>query len=162
MQMCTVVRMMCYTAFATLFLLGVATGQTSLQISSCITKDQNLQMYCKFIPAPDPKLPKNCYYKTEDKVIASTNSSMPQDNTFKNRANVSIVDNTCELLLKGFSDDKPKNYTCFIKQTASPGSVSATVEKSKLQACSAWCVVQHSGAALLLAILTFPLLSELL
>lgn len=111
--------------------LGVATGQTSLQISSCITKDQNLQMYCKFIPAPDPKLPKNCYYKTEDKVIASTNSSMPQDNTFKNRANVSIVDNTCELLLKGFSDDKPKNYTCFIKQTASPGSVSATVEKSK-------------------------------
>ncbi|XP_048043663.1 thy-1 membrane glycoprotein [Megalobrama amblycephala] len=162
MQMCTVVRMMCYTAFATLFLLGVATGQTSLQISSCLTKEQNLEMYCKFTPASGSSLPKTCYYMTESELIASTNSSSIPNPTFKNRANISIVDNTCKLSLNGFSADKPKNYTCFIKQTASPVSVSATVDKSKLQTCSGWCVVQHSGAALLLAILTFPLLSELL
>ncbi|XDV20874.1 hypothetical protein PO909_026086 [Leuciscus waleckii] len=162
MQMCTVVRMMCCTAFATFFLLGVASGQTSLRISSCLTKEQNLQMSCKFTPAADPKLPKTCYYMTESKMIGSSNSSTVPDSTFKNRANVSISDTTCELYLKGFSDDKPKNYTCFIKQTASPMSVSEIVDKSKLQTCSAWCVVQHSGAALLLAFLTFPLLSELL
>ncbi|XP_056113315.1 thy-1 membrane glycoprotein [Rhinichthys klamathensis goyatoka] len=162
MQMCTVVRMMCCTAFATFFLLGVASGQTSLQISSCLTKDQNLQMSCKFVPATDPKLLKTCYYMTENKLIGHSNSSITPDSTFKNRANVSISNTTCELYLKGFSADKPTNYTCFIKQTASPVSVVATVDKSKLQTCSAWCVVQHSGAALLLAFLTFPLLSELL
>lgn len=158
----TVVRMMYYTAFATFFLLGVASAQTPLQLSSCLTKDQNLDMYCKFTPASDPKLQKTCYYMTENKLVGSTNISSIPDSTFKNRATVSIVENVCKLNLKGFSDDKPKNYTCFIKQTATAVSVSAVVDKSKLQTCSAWCVMQHSGAALLLAFLTFPLLSELL
>ncbi|XP_059405187.1 thy-1 membrane glycoprotein [Carassius carassius] len=153
--------MMYYTAFVTFFLLGVASAQTSLQLSFCVTKDQNLDMYCKFTPASDPKLQKICYYMTENKLVGSTNSSANPDSTFKNRANVSIVENMCKLNLKGFSDDKPRNYTCFIKQNASV-SVSAVVDKSKLQACSAWCVMQHSGAALLLAFLTLPLLSELL
>ncbi|XP_077096877.1 thy-1 membrane glycoprotein [Siphateles boraxobius] len=162
MQMCTVVRMMCCTAFATFFLLGVASGQTALQISSCLTKEQNLQMSCKFTPATNPKLPKTCYYMTENKLIGNSNSSIAPDNTFKNRANVSMTDTTCELYLKGFSDDKPKNYTCVIKQNDSPVSIMAVVDKSKLQTCSAWCVVQHSGAALLLTFLTFPLLSELI
>lgn len=113
------------------FFLGVASGQTSLQISSCLTKEQNLRMSCKFTPAADLKLPKNCYYKTETELIGNSNSSIVPDSTFKNRANVSISDTTCELYLKGFSDDKPQNYTCFIKQTASPVSVSAIVDKSK-------------------------------
>ncbi len=152
---------MYYTAFATFFLLGVASAQTSLQLSFCVTKDQNLDMYCKFTPASDPKLQKTCYYMTENKLVGSTNSSATPDSTFKNRANVSLVENVCKLNLKGFSDDKPKNYTCFIKQSATV-SVSAIVDKSKPQACSAWCVMQHSGAALLLAFLTLPLLSELL
>ncbi|XP_067294956.1 thy-1 membrane glycoprotein [Pseudorasbora parva] len=161
MQMSTVVRMMFCTAFATFFLLGVATGQNSLQISSCLTKDQNLQMYCRFT-ASDPKVLNTCFYMTDNKLIGSTNTSSLPDSTFKNRANVSLSDTTCELYLKGFSDDKPKNYTCYFKQKDMQVSASATVEKSKLQTCSAWCVVQHSGAALLLAFLTFPLLSELL
>uniref|UniRef100_A0A672LQ78 Thy-1 cell surface antigen n=1 Tax=Sinocyclocheilus grahami TaxID=75366 RepID=A0A672LQ78_SINGR len=154
--------MVYYTAFATFFLLGVASAQTSLQLSSCLTKDQNLDMYCKFTPASDPKLQKTCYYMTENKLVGSTNMSTIPDSTFKNRATVSIAENMCKLNLKGFSDDQPKNYTCFIKQTATPMSVSAVVDKSKLQTCSAWGVMQHSGAALLLAFLTFPLLSELL
>lgn len=156
----TVVRMMYYTAFATFFLLGVASAQNPPQLSSCLTKDQNLDMYCKF--TLDPKIKETCYYMTENKLVGSTNISSSPDSTFKNRANVSIVGNVCKLNLKGFSADQPKNYTCFIKQTATPVSVSAEVDKSKLQACSAWCVMQHSGAALLLAFLTFPLLSELL
>ncbi|KTG38529.1 hypothetical protein cypCar_00003012 [Cyprinus carpio] len=154
--------MMYYTAFATFFLLGVASAQTSLQLSFCLTKDQNLDMNCKFTPASDPKLQKTCYYMTENKLVGSTNASNIPDSTFKNRATVSLVENVCKLNLKGFSDDKPKNYTCYIKQTATPVSVSAVVDKSKLQTCSAWCVMQHSGAALLLAFLTVPLLSELL
>ncbi|XP_073697211.1 thy-1 membrane glycoprotein [Garra rufa] len=153
--------MMC-TVFATFFLLGVVSAQTSLQLSACVNKEQNLEMFCKFTPAQDPKLTKTCYYMTENKLVGSTNSSSIPDSTFKNRATVAIEENTCKLLLKGFSEDKPKNYTCYIKQTAMPVSAVAVVEKSKLQTCSAWCVMQHSGVALLLAFLTFPLLSELL
>lgn len=111
--------------------LGVATGQTSLQITSCVTKNQNLEMYCKFTPASGTNLPKICFYMMENKLVASTNSTSTPAPEFKNRANVSIVDNTCKLLLTGFSEDKPQNYTCFIKQTAS-ASVSAIVEKSKM------------------------------
>lgn len=111
--------------------LGVATGQTSLQISSCLTKNQNLEMSCKFTPASGSSLQKTCYYMMENQLIASTNSSSIPDSNFKNRANISIVDNTCKLSLTGFSADKPKNYTCFIKQTASPVSVYATLDKSK-------------------------------
>lgn len=88
-------------------------------------------MSCKFIPAPDSKLPITCSYSTEGKLIGSSNSSITADSTFKNRANVSITSTTCELSLKGFSADKPQNYTCSIKQTASPVSTSAIVEKSK-------------------------------
>ncbi|KAK7164532.1 hypothetical protein R3I94_003052 [Phoxinus phoxinus] len=155
--------MMCCTAFATFFLLGVASGQTSLQISSCVTKEQNLQMSCKFTPATDPKLPKTCYYMTESKYIGSTNSSsIPPDSTFKKRANVSLSNTACELYLTGFSNDKPQNFTCFIKQTDLPVSITAIVDKSTLQTCSAFGVVQHSGTALLLAFLTFTVLSELL
>ncbi len=109
--------------------LGVASAQTSLQLSSCLTKDQNLEMYCKF--TPDPKLQKTCYYMTENKLVGSTNTSITPDSTFKNRATVSIVEDMCKLNLNGFSADKPQNYTCFIKQTATPVSVSAVVEKSK-------------------------------
>ncbi|KAK7173098.1 hypothetical protein R3I93_003046 [Phoxinus phoxinus] len=154
--------MMCCTAFATFFLLGVASGQTSLQISSCLTKEQNLQMSCKFTPATDPKLPTTCYYMTESKYIGSTNSSIPPESTFKNRANVSLSNTACELHLTGLPSDNPQNYTCFIKQTDSPVSITAIVDKRTLQTCSAFGVVQHSGAALLLAFLTFPLFSELL
>nr|AAI07818.1 Thy1 protein [Danio rerio] len=154
--------MLCYTAFATLFLLGVVTAQTSLRITSCLTKDQNLQMSCTFTPAPDTKLSKTCYYMTDNKLIGSTNSSSTPDSTFRNRANVTITDNKCDLYLKGLPDSKPANYTCFIRQTAAPVSIIQTVDKSKLQTCSAWSVLQHSGVAFLLALLTFPLLSELL
>ncbi|XP_051539597.1 thy-1 membrane glycoprotein [Myxocyprinus asiaticus] len=154
--------MMCYTVYtATLCLLGFAAAQTSLQISSCLTKDQNLRMLCKFTPDPDAKLPKNCYYKTEDKMVGSTNISLIPDSTFRNRATVAIVNDVCQLNLTGFSDDKPRDFTCFIKQTAIE-SKTATVEKSKLLTCSAWCSLQHSVVALLLAFLTFPLMSELL
>lgn len=113
--------------------LGVASAQTSLQLSSCLTKDQNLDMYCKFTPVSDSKLQKTCYYMTENKLVGSTNMSSTPESTFKNRATVSIVENMCKLNLKGFSDDKPKNYTCFIKQTATAVSVSAVVDKSKQQ-----------------------------
>ncbi|TRY93165.1 hypothetical protein DNTS_012853 [Danionella cerebrum] len=141
--------------------IGVATAQTSLKLSSCLTKDQNLQMFCSFTPASDPKLPKNCYYMTENKLVGSTNVSMIPDSTFQNRAEVTIANDNCQLLLKGISSDKPKNYTCFIKQTTIPVSVIQAVDKSKLQTCSAWCVMQHGGVALLIAFLTFPLMSEL-
>lgn len=152
---------MCYTAFATLFLFGVVTSQSPTTISSCLTKDQNLQMSCSFTPASDPKLPKTCYYMTDNKLIGSTNTSSTPDSTFRNRANVTITNNKCDLYLKGLSDSKPTNYTCFIRQTTTQ-SASQTVDKSKLLACSAWSVLQHRGVALLLAFLTFPLLSELL
>lgn len=88
-------------------------------------------MICTFTPDPDPKLQKTCYYMTENKLVGSTNASNIPDSTFKNRATVSLVENVCKLNLKGFSDDKPKNYTCYIKQTATPVSVSAVVDKSK-------------------------------
>lgn len=70
---------------------------------------------------------------TENKLVGSTNTSSSPDSTFKNRANVSIEGSVCKLNLKGFSADQPKNYTCFIKQTATPVSVSAVVDKSKQQ-----------------------------
>ncbi len=111
--------------------LGVASAQIPPQLSSCLTKDQNLDMYCKF--TLDPKIKETCYYMTENKLVGSTNISSSPDSTFKNRANVSIVKNVCTLNLKGFSADQPKTYTCFIKQTATPVSVSAEVDKSKQQ-----------------------------
>lgn len=88
-------------------------------------------MICTFTPDPDPKLQKTCYYMTEDKLVGSTNSSSSPDSTFKNRANVSITANMCKLYLKGFSDDKPKNYTCFIQQTTTPMKISELLDKSK-------------------------------
>ncbi|XP_051977538.1 thy-1 membrane glycoprotein [Xyrauchen texanus] len=154
--------MMCYTIYtATLCLLGFAAAQSILQISSCLTKEQNLRLLCRFTPNPDTKL-LNCYYKTEGKLVGSTNSSHEPDSSFKNRATVAIVSDVCQLNLTGFSNDKPQNFTCIIKQTAPEVSKSATVEKSKLSTCSAWCAMQHSAVALLLAFLTFPLMSELL
>ncbi|XP_043096160.1 thy-1 membrane glycoprotein [Puntigrus tetrazona] len=149
--------MIYYTAFAAFLLLGLASAQSSLQLSSCLTKDQNLNLSCKFTPSSGPK---TCYFMTENKLVGSTNASSVPDSTFKNRATVSIVENVCNLNLNGFADDKPKNYTCYIKQT-STASAFVLVDKSKLQTCSAWCVMQHSGAALLLAFLTFPLLEFL-
>lgn len=65
--------------------LGAASSQTSLQLSACLTKEQNLEMACVFAsdPDPDPKIKKTCYFMTENMLVGSTNISSTPDNTSK-------------------------------------------------------------------------------
>lgn len=159
----SVQKMMCYTVIA-LCLLGIAAAQTSLDITSCLTKDQNLRMICKFTPAPTPD-PKTsvCYFMSEGKLVASSNASAVPESPFKERAKLTFEQKMCRLNLTGLSDDKPKNFTCYIKQTATPAAtLTATVEKRKLATCSAWCALQHSAAVFLLVFITSTLMFELL
>lgn len=73
-----------------------------------------------------------CTYTQENNVVGSTDPAKSQDPTFKNRGAVAIMEGitTCRLNLTGFSDDKPKNFTCTIKQKETVSKTS-TVEKSK-------------------------------
>ncbi|KAI7812666.1 thy-1 membrane glycoprotein [Triplophysa rosa] len=156
--------MMCYTVIATLCLLGMATAQTSLEITSCLTKEQNLRMICKFTPAPtpDPKI-SVCHFTSEGKIVASSNASIEPDSTFKMRAKLAFEQKMCLLNLTGLSNDKPESFVCNIKQTASQATtLTATVEKRKLITCSAYCTLQHSGVVFLLVFITSPLMLELL
>ncbi|KAK1787792.1 hypothetical protein P4O66_016279 [Electrophorus voltai] len=153
-------KMMSYCVLASICLLSSATAQTVMQLTGCLTKENNLKMDCSFTPAAGSSPPPNCTFKTDGKVVASTDVKAVQDSTFKNRATVTIVNQVCHLNLTGLADDKPKNYSCTIMQTGS-GTMSTSVDKN-LPTCSAWSVLQQRGAALLLALLTFPLFSELL
>ncbi|XP_035288329.1 obscurin-like isoform X2 [Anguilla anguilla] len=84
--------------------------------SSCQTKEKILRMDCNYT-VPDTSKALTCEYRQEDKVIGSTDPKVAVDPTFKNHANVTLLDgNVCRLLLTGFSGDKPKNYTCIITQ----------------------------------------------
>lgn len=155
---------MWFTLIAPLCLLGFAAAQTSLSVVSCLTKEQNLRMVCTFTPAttPDPKQ-SVCSFTSDTKLVASSDASAVPDNLYKNRGAVKFDQKTCQLDLNGFSNDKPQNFTCSIKQTASaPALKVATVEKSKLVTCSAWCILQHSAVVFLLVFLTSPLTLELL
>lgn len=73
-----------------------------------------------------------CTYTQENNVVGSTDPAKIQDPTFKNRGAVAIMEgiSTCRLNLTGLSDDKPKNFTCTIKQKETVSKTS-TVEKSK-------------------------------
>nr|XP_055055319.1 thy-1 membrane glycoprotein [Misgurnus anguillicaudatus] len=157
--------MMWLTLIAPLCLLGFAAAQTSLTIASCLTKEQNLRMVCTFTPAPTPD-PKQsvCSFTSDTKLVASSDASAVPDNLYKNRGEVKFDQKACQLDLNGFSNDKPQNFTCSIKQTATgpPALKLATVEKSKLATCSAWCILQHSAVVFLLVFLTSPLTLELL
>ncbi|KAL0193451.1 hypothetical protein M9458_011747, partial [Cirrhinus mrigala] len=106
----------------------VASAQSDLKLTACVNKEQNLEMFCKFTPVSDPKLT-ICYYKVKSVVVGSTDSTLSPDKTYQNRATVYIEENTCKLLLKGFSDDKPQNYTCYIKQSVEPLAITSLVDK---------------------------------
>ncbi|XP_056601835.1 thy-1 membrane glycoprotein [Triplophysa dalaica] len=156
--------MMCYTVLATFGLLGIATAQTSLVITSCLTKEQNLQMICKFTPAPtpDPKI-SVCNFTSEGKLVASSNAGMDAESTFKGRTKIAFEPNMCRLNLTGFSSDKPQDFTCNIKQTEKQATtLTSTVDKRNLAYCSAYCTLQHSAVVFLLVFITSPLMLELL
>lgn len=120
----------------------MATAQTSLVITSCLTKEQNLQMTCKFTPAPtpDPKI-SVCNFMSEGKLVASSNASIVPDTPFKGRTKLAFEQNMCLLNLTGFSSDKPQDFTCNIKQTDKQATtLTSTVDKRKtnLQVFHCW------------------------
>lgn len=111
--------------------VGMATSQTITSLTACQTKEQNLQMECKFSKDTLSKMPIICSYELDKKVVASSNNSKPVDATYKDRGTAIITGETCMLELKGFSDDSPKTYICNIQQDKSV-TQELSVEKSKI------------------------------
>lgn len=81
---------------------------------------------CTFTP-PEPK--PTCKFTQGDKIVATTNPAEVQDPTYKNRANITLVGDVCELSLTGLVD-KPQEFKCYIKQ-ATEAQKAATVDKSE-------------------------------
>ncbi|KAK6316621.1 hypothetical protein J4Q44_G00120210 [Coregonus suidteri] len=136
-------------------LLGFASAQKVTLLNSCLSKENNLRMDCKYELTAASPVP-TCTYTQENNVVGSTDPATSQDPTFKNRADVAIMEGstTCRLILTGLSDDKPKNFTCTIKQKETVSKTS-TVEKKLLQKCSAWSV---HGSVLMLTMTSIVLL----
>ena len=111
--------------------LGFASAQKVTKLTSCLTKEKNLRMDCEYELTAATPVP-TCTYTQENNVVGSTDPAKIQDPTFKNRGAVAIMEgiSTCRLNLTGLSDDKPKNFTCTIKQKETVSKTS-TVEKSK-------------------------------
>ncbi|XP_034156380.2 thy-1 membrane glycoprotein [Pangasianodon hypophthalmus] len=151
--------MMYYSILASFYLLGMASSQSIDMLTACVTKEQNLDMTCKFTPA-SLNVNATCTYEVDKKVVATTDKSINVESTFKNRGKAEISSNICKLSLTGFADDQPKTYTCTIKQEKSV-TKEIIVEKNKLNACSAGNTLKHGGVILLLAFV-LPLLSGML
>ncbi|XP_062391821.1 thy-1 membrane glycoprotein [Sardina pilchardus] len=143
---------------ATFCLLGLATSQTVTELTSCITKENNLRMECNFNPVETPGT--TCKFTLGDKIVATTDAKETQDVMYKNRANATLMDKVCELSLTGLSD-KPQDFKCTIKQTNESSSV-ATVDKKTAEKCSGISVLLQGGTGLFLVLMTLPLLSELI
>ncbi|KAL2094957.1 hypothetical protein ACEWY4_009676 [Coilia grayii] len=145
-------------------LTGVAAAQTPppptiTGLTSCITKEQNLKMECAFkLPTSTPAA--TCKFTKDDKVMGSTNAAVVPDPTYKNRANVTMKGQVCELYLNGL-EDKAQDIKCVIKQNVEVSKV-ATVDKKMTATCSGLSVLLQKGTGLFLILFTLPLLSELL
>uniref|UniRef100_A0A4W5KL57 Immunoglobulin V-set domain-containing protein n=1 Tax=Hucho hucho TaxID=62062 RepID=A0A4W5KL57_9TELE len=138
-------------------LLGFASAQKVTNLNSCLTKEQNLRMDCEYELTALSPVP-TCTYNLENNVVGSTDPAMSPDPTFKNRGTVTIMEGstTCRLNLTGLSDDKPKNFTCTIKQKETV-SKSSIVEKKLLLPCSAW---SEHGSMLMMTVTSLVLLLE--
>uniref|UniRef100_A0A8C4A5X2 Uncharacterized protein n=1 Tax=Denticeps clupeoides TaxID=299321 RepID=A0A8C4A5X2_9TELE len=132
---------------ASLCLLSLSTGQ-QVDLTSCITKENNLRMVCTF--APDTPAPQ-CKYVQANRTVASTNSTDAQDPKYKNRANVTVSGGACLLTLTGLPD-VTQQFTCIIRATQR-AETTATVDKNALGTCSSAAILQSSAAPLLILIL---------
>ncbi|PWS22954.1 hypothetical protein DKP78_15690, partial [Enterococcus faecium] len=101
-----------------------------------------------------------CKFTQGDKIVATTNPAEVQDPTYKNRANITLVGDVCELSLTGLVD-KPQEFKCYIKQ-ATEAQKAATVDKKNVAKCSALSVLLQKGTGMFLVLMTLPLLSELI
>lgn len=97
-------------------LTGLATAQTITDLTSCITKENNLKMECNFNPAASASPPPMCKFTQGNKIVGSTDRAEEQDATYRHRANVTIKASVCELYLTGLSDNA-QDFKCTIKQT---------------------------------------------
>ncbi|KAG7484817.1 hypothetical protein MATL_G00054720 [Megalops atlanticus] len=145
--------------FTTLCLLGVSAAQKVTQLSPCVTKENNLRLDCKY-EAVEPSPQPTCEFRQDGKVMGSTNTSVTPEPAFKNRVSVVIMpDNMCRLNLTGFSDDKPRNYTCIIKQKKTAEKTSE-FQKKNLATCSAISVLFQNSTNMLLIVMLLPVLLE--
>ncbi|XP_062844565.1 thy-1 membrane glycoprotein [Trichomycterus rosablanca] len=152
--------MMYYFILASFCLLGMTNSQTITDLTACVTKENNLRMECKFTLNTSVPTAAKCTYKTSGKVVATTDPTVTQDATYKNRGTASITNNMCLLELTGFPDGAAQDYECAIKQDKSV-TKTKSVEKKSAATCSACKLMQLGGLTLLLALI-FPLMSELL
>lgn len=152
--------MMYYTILASFFLLGMASSQKIDTLTACLTKEQNLFMNGTFTPKQGTA-PVSCVYKNSvQKVVAATDTSITVDSTYKNRATVSRIGNSCLLDLTGFSNNEPEKYTFIIYQENVNSTTTITVEKGALTPCSNGNVLKNGGVILLLAFI-LPLLFDM-
>ncbi|KAJ7996206.1 hypothetical protein DPEC_G00234650 [Dallia pectoralis] len=127
---------------AAVCLLGFASAQKVTELTHCMM-DNHLRMDCTYELSPATPIP-TCLFTQDKKVVASTNNSYTQE-LYKNGATATILEgqNICRLNVTTFADDKPKNFTCTIKQKDTNSKIVA-VEKGTAPTCSAW-GLQSSG-----------------
>ncbi|XP_072548899.1 thy-1 membrane glycoprotein [Salminus brasiliensis] len=133
-------------------LMGVA----SIDTTKCLIEDNKLQITCK---SPEGSELLKCTVTTENKVVASTDKTVKQDSDYKNKAEIIVVKEFCNLTLTGPEVKIPKKYNCSLDTKESVEKLSAVVDTTKVEACSACNVLQNAGVTLLLALLAAPLLS---
>ncbi|XP_066566669.1 thy-1 membrane glycoprotein [Amia ocellicauda] len=152
-----------YLPAALVLLLSVLTSaQDVTHVTACTTKENNLQMYCKFTPDGNSTI--NCDFLENDKKMGGTQPGYNADPTFKNRVNVTLLastKDTCRLILTGFAKDKSNNYTCEITQGKTASKVLAVNGKSVVP-CSALSVLFQAPALLMLSVMSLPALLQLL
>ncbi|XP_036436388.1 thy-1 membrane glycoprotein [Colossoma macropomum] len=149
--------MISYTIIVSFCLLGMVSAQTGMTLESCLTKENNLVILGKTEISSNTK----CTYYSEGKVVASSDTRIEQDPTYKNRASAEITGKGCKLTLNGFSSDKSQTFNCTIVGTPSV-SQTVTVDKKNALICSACGIFQHVGVTLLLALLASHLIPKLL
>lgn len=141
----------------TFCLLGVLSAQEVTKLTSCQTKDKNLRMDCEYT-LPDQAKKPTCEYRQDDQVMGSTDSTVKPEPTFKNRANVTLLEgNVCRLVLTGFSQEKAKNNTCIIKE-AGTANRTQLVDPKTVLTCSAISMLFQSISKVLLAMTLLPVL----
>lgn len=110
--------------------VGMASSQSINSLTACLTKDQNLQMECRFTLPNQGNA--TCTYIVDKKVAASTNITNKVDPAFQNRGSVNMHSDKCVFTLTGFADSEPKMYNCTIQQDKSVLNMGLTVDKSKI------------------------------
>ncbi|XP_042564499.1 thy-1 membrane glycoprotein isoform X2 [Clupea harengus] len=145
----------------TLCLLGLATAQTITDLTSCITKENNLKMECNFNPAASASPPPMCKFTQGNKIVGSTDRAEEQDATYRHRANVTIKASVCELYLTGLSDNA-QDFKCTIKQTEMKDKTARVVRKEIPTCSAALSILLQKGTGLFFIFMTLPLLSELI